>query len=77
MQTSQLSESLNQLKPRLQQEIQSCLTILQANLGHWPRDSTQKFHWQKLRKYAVNSKLRRGQLTTMTNVAERQATAFP
>lgn len=66
MQPLQLKSTLDSFRPRLQQEIQSCLTLLQANLGPWPNDPTQEHYWQRLRSFAVGGKLRRGELLLLT-----------
>lgn len=62
MQPLQLKSLLDSFRPRLNQEIQSCLTLLQANLGPWPSDPTQEQYWRRLRAYTVSGKLRRGEL---------------
>lgn len=62
MPPSQLKLLLESFRPRLHQEIQSSLTLLQANLGSWPHDPARKNYWHKLRSYVVSGKLRRGEL---------------
>lgn len=79
MQPSQLKSTLESFRPRLPQEIQSCLTLLQANLGPWPHDPTQEQYWRRLRSYTVGGKLRRGELLLIALQrphGERAATAY-
>lgn len=79
MQPLQLKSLLESFRPRLHQEIQSCLTLLQANLGPWPNDPTQDHYWRRLRSYAVGGKLRRGELLLLAFKrphGERAATAY-
>lgn len=62
MQPLEFKLQLDSFRPRLHQEIQSCLTLLQAQLGPWPEDTTQTEYWHKLRVYTTSGKLRRGSL---------------
>lgn len=62
MQPLEFKLQLDSFRPRLHQEIQSCLTLLQAQLGPWPKDDTQTEYWHKLRTFTTNGKLRRGGL---------------
>lgn len=58
----ELKLQFDSFRPRLHQEIQSCLTLLQAQLGPWPEDTTQTEYWKKLKTYTTSGKLRRGSL---------------